>query len=104
MTLEPAQPNVEQLQKAKDMLWEYEMKAECIVQDVFDSIRILEDKVDARFDPARMVKIARQLQRYLEFIEFVNEVLEDIVLDAEAVERCRELKMDRLLTRKTERH
>ncbi|CDS01012.1 hypothetical protein [Sporisorium scitamineum] len=86
------QPGLNELQKAKEMLWEYEMKAESIMQDVFDCIGILEIDLDVRFDPTRRAKIVQQLQRYLEFIEFVNEVLEDIVMDQEAVERFRELQ------------
>ncbi|CDU22402.1 uncharacterized protein SPSC_01032 [Sporisorium scitamineum] len=91
------QPGLNELQKAKEMLWEYEMKAESIMQDVFDCIGILEIDLDVRFDPTRRAKIVQQLQRYLEFIEFVNEVLEDIVMDQEAVERFRELQVDRQL-------
>lgn len=100
--INPPQPGTDQLQKAKDALWEYEAKTESIMQDVLDCIDVLEHDRDVRFDAARMVKIAERLQRYLEFIEFVNEVLEDIVLDVEAVKRFRELQHDRHLVRNTD--
>ncbi|KAJ1021577.1 hypothetical protein NDA16_003715 [Ustilago loliicola] len=82
----------EWLEKAKDALWQYEIKSETIMQDVFDCIGILENDRDTLFDPPRMAKIAQELNRYIEFMDFVNEVLEDMVMDAEAVKRYRLMK------------
>ncbi|SPO30011.1 uncharacterized protein UTRI_05850 [Ustilago trichophora] len=89
------------LQKAKEALWQYEIKCETTVQDVFDCIVVLENEVAMIFDPLRMVGIEQELKRYVKIMEFVNEVLEDMVMDAEAVKRYRELQEDRLLAQQT---
>ncbi|SPO31345.1 uncharacterized protein UTRI_05850_B [Ustilago trichophora] len=94
--------NADYLQKAKEALWQYEIKSETIMQDVFDCISILEMETDMLFDPLRTAAIEQELKRYVEFMEFVNEVLEDMVMDAEAVKRYRELQEDRLLAQQTE--
>ncbi|CCF50408.1 hypothetical protein NDA18_005806 [Ustilago nuda] len=98
----PAGSDSHWLQKAKDALWQYEVKSETIMQDVFDCIGILENDTDTIFDPPRTAKIAAELKRYIEFMDFVNEVLEDMVMDAEAVKRYRLLQEDSKLALPTE--
>lgn len=97
-----SQSDIASLGKAKEALWQYEVKTETFMQDVFDCIGILENDLDIRFDPVRKAKIAQELKRYVEFMDFVNEVLEDMILDAEAVKRYRQLQEDRALAQQTE--
>ena len=98
----PSQCDIASLEKAKEALWQYEIKSETIMQDVFDCIGILENDLNTRFDPIRKAKIAQELKRYIEFMDFVNEVLEDMIMDAEAVKRYKELQEDRALAEHTE--
>lgn len=102
MPAQPSDNDIKWLEKAKEALWQYEIKSETIMQDVFDCIGILENDKDIPFDPPRIAKIAKELRRYVEFMDFVNEVLEDMVMDVEAVKRYRLLQEDRMLAQRTE--
>lgn len=97
---EQLQSIAEYVQRAKEVLWRYEVKSEAILHGVFDSIGVLENDPDTRLDLVRSVQIAQELKRYIDFMEFVNEVLEDMVMDPEAVKRFRELQEDRMLAQR----
>lgn len=92
--------NKEWLQKAKETLWQYEIKSELIISDVLDSLGILQNVSKTLRDPSRVAIIKKELKRNLDSVECVKEILEDMVI--EVIHRYRDRQQNRMLTRRAE--